>query len=179
MEAYLIGNRVAVLDREAANKLYFGDFYGKFYGIAKPRAPNVMGELELSYFDAMYLCERGAIEVRRLDGSPVSREDLLRVFEENYENFRESYTVYRDLRGRGLVVKSGMKFGTTFAVYRFGPGIDHAPFLVHVLLYESKLDPIEIVRAGRLSHSVRKKFVSAYVNAKTGEVNYFIFKWLM
>jgi len=108
----------------------------------------------------------------------VSPETLRQLGRETYENFDEVYAVYKDLRERGLVVKSGMKFGATFVVYRLGPGLEHAPFLVHVLPYNSKLDPIEIVRAGRLSHSVRKRFVIAFVD-ETGRVGYLQFKWLM
>ncbi|MCD6563648.1 MAG: tRNA-intron lyase [Thermoproteales archaeon] len=177
--AYLVGNRIVILDREKANTLYFRDFYGKFYDIEKPKTPNITKELELSYFDTLYLLEKNVINVKTLDNREIDREELLRIFEQNYENFRESYIVYRDLRMRKLVVKSGMKFGSTFAVYKFGPGIDHAPFLVHVLPYKSKLDPLEIIRAGRLSHSVRKRFIIAYVDSSTMKVNYFIFKWFM
>ncbi len=177
--AYLIGNRIVILDKEKANALYFKDFYGKFYDIEKPKTPNIVKELELSYFDTLYLVEEGILEIKTLNGTSIHKEELIRIFEENYENFKESYIVYKDLRKRKLVVKSGMKFGSTFAVYKFGPGIDHAPFLVHVLPYESKLDPLEIIRAGRLSHSVRKRFIVAYVDSSTMKVNYFIFKWFM
>ncbi|RLF08459.1 MAG: tRNA-intron lyase [Thermoprotei archaeon] len=179
VDAHLIGKRIIILDREIANSLYFKDFYGKFYGVEKPKTPNIMRELELSYFDALYLLENEIIKIKTLDGREVEKNELIRIFEENYENFKEAYIVYKDLKKRKLVVKSGMKFGSTFAVYRFGPGIDHAPFLVHVLPYDSKLDPLEIIRAGRLSHSVRKKFIIAYVNSNTLEVNYFVFKWFM
>ncbi|HDI31862.1 MAG TPA: tRNA-intron lyase [Thermofilum sp.] len=177
--AYLLGNKVVVLDKKKSNKLYFGAFYGKFYDVSKPKVPNIERELELSYFDTLYLMEKGMLEVRNVEDRKLSFEELERIFSKHYENFKETYLVYKDLRERGFIVKSGMKFGTTFAVYKFGPGIDHAPFLVHVLPYGSRLDPIEIIRAGRLSHSVRKKFVIAYINSKTGEVNYFVFKWLM
>jgi len=177
--AYLLGNRIVILDKKEGNKLYFSGFYGKFYDVQKPKVPNVEKELELSCFDAMYLAEKGVLEVRDINDKKLSISELEKTFSSKYENFREAYIVYKDLRERGFVVKSGMKFGTTFAVYKFGPGIDHAPFLVHVLPYESKLDPIEIVRAGRLSHSVRKKFILAYVDSKTDKVSYFVFKWLM
>ncbi|RLE74263.1 MAG: tRNA-intron lyase, partial [Thermoprotei archaeon] len=38
-------------------------------------------------------------------------------------------------------------------------------------------DPIEIIRAGRLSHSVRKKFVIATLNPSTQKILYYTFKW--
>jgi tRNA-intron endonuclease len=175
----LVGKKVVVFDRLRARDLYFNEgFYGKFYTISKPKTPNVERELELSLLEALYLVEKGKLEVEDAGGAKVGSETLRQLGRETYENFDEVYAVYRDLREKGLIVKSGMKFGATFVVYRLGPGLEHAPFLVHVLPYDSKLDPIEIVRAGRLSHSVRKKFVVAYVD-HSGKTGYLEFKWLM
>jgi len=177
--AKLIGKRVVVLDPREGGELYRSGFYGKFYAMPKPKTPDIDRELELSYFDALYLLEKGMLRIVDSEGRGLSKEELIRIFEREFENFREAYLVYRDLRDKGFVVKSGMKYGVTFVVYEYGPGIDHAPFLVHVLPFSGKLDPIEIIRAGRLSHSVRKKLVTAYVNPETGETHYFVFKWLM
>ena len=180
VKAQLIGRRVIVLDRKHARELYFKEgFFGRFFEVPKPKVPSVEKELELSCFDTLYLAENGKLKVIDECGKNVSLEELKKIFNDMYENFEEAYLVYKDLRTKGFVVKSGMKFGATFAVYKFGPGIDHAPFLVHVLPYESKLDPIEIVRAGRLSHSVRKRFVLAYVDPLSKKVRYFVFKWFM
>lgn len=179
LNGVLVGKKVVIFDRSRARDLYFNEgFYGKFFTIGKAKIPIVERELELSLMEALYLMEKGKLVVKDARGGEVSLEDIKRLGRETYENFDEVYAVYRDLREKGLVVKSGMKFGATFAVYRLGPGLEHAPFLVHVLPYDSKLDPIEIVRAGRLSHSVRKKFIVAYVD-HSGRVNYLEFKWLM
>lgn len=179
IEGVLIGKKVVVFDKSRARELYFNEgFYGKFYTISKPKTPNVERELELSLLEALYLVEKGRIRVKDAEGNEVGPESLRQLALETYENFDEVYAVYKDLREKGLVVKSGMKFGATFVVYRLGPGLEHAPFLVHVLPYDSELDPIEIVRAGRLSHSVRKKFVVAYVD-HSGKTGYLEFKWLM
>jgi len=179
LKARLLGPRAVIFDRGGARSLYFDEgFYGKFYTINKPRTPNVERELELSLFDALYLVENGLLEVHDPEGRILSVDEVRRIGARLFENFEEAYAVYKDLRSKGLVVKSGMKFGATFAVYKLGPGLEHAPFLVHVLPYTSKLDPIEIVRAGRLSHSVRKRFIVAFVDPQ-GRVNYLHFQWLM
>lgn len=179
VKGVMVGKKVVIFDKMRARDLYFNEgFYGKFYAISKPKTPNVERELELSLLEALYLVEKGKLGVEDASGVEVSPETLRQLGRETYENFDEVYAVYKDLRERGLVVKSGMKFGATFVVYRLGPGLEHAPFLVHVLPYNSKLDPIEIVRAGRLSHSVRKRFVIAFVD-ETGRVGYLQFKWLM
>ncbi len=177
VQAYLVDSRFVVFDVERGKELYRRGFFGKFVGIRKVKTLDIERPLELTPFEALYLAERGILTLRRLDGREVSVEELRDVCRKSYERFDEAYAVYADLREKGYVVRSGMKFGATFAVYEHGPGIDHAPFLVHVLPYESKLDPVEIVRAGRLSHSVRKKFVIATVHPITKSPEYYALKW--
>ncbi|HDJ89449.1 MAG TPA: tRNA-intron lyase [Thermoprotei archaeon] len=172
----LINHQVIVWNIDDAKKLYKSGFFGKYVGIKKARALEIDKPLELSLIEAAYLVMEGKIKVFNFNRE-LSLEELKEIAEKIYENFEEMFLVYKDLRRKGYVVKSGMKFGTTFAVYKYGPGIDHAPFLVHVIPFNEKLDPIEIVRAGRLSHSVKKKFVIATKDPSSNEILYFIFKW--
>jgi len=172
----LVNNRVLIWDLSSAKTLYKMGFFGKYVGVRKARELETDRPLEVSLVEACYLVEQGILKVEA-DGKVLSLEELLKISRGAYENFDEVYRVYKDLKSRGYVVKSGIRFGTTFAVYEHGPGIDHAPFLVHVLPFSEKLDPLEIIRAGRLSHSVKKRFVLATVDREKGEVHYFVFKW--
>ena len=173
----LVDNRVIVWDVEWANKLYRTGFYGKYVGVRKVKDFEVKRPLELSLLEACYLLEKGIIKVVDGMGRELSLEELMNIGRKTYDNFDDAYLVYKDLKKHGYVIKSGLKFGSTFAVYEHGPGIDHAPFLVHILPYKERLDPLEIIRAGRLSHSVRKKFVIATVEPRSKKVKYFMFKW--
>ena len=175
-EAHLTGSRIVVWDEKQAKQLYKEGFYGKPINVKKPKsAEDVTPPLELSLTEALYLLEKGELKVLREDGREMPVEELKKLAEESYRLFNDLYLVYKDLRDRGYVVKPGMKFGADFAVYQYGPGIDHAPFIVHVVPSSAKLDPIEIVRAGRLSHTVKKKFVIATISGD--KVNYFVFSW--
>jgi tRNA-intron endonuclease len=75
-----------------------------------------------------------------------------------------------------FVVRPGLKFGADFTVYRRGPGLEHSLFVVHVFPLEELRDPVELVKAGRLSHSVRKTFVLASVEAD-GTPTFLMLKW--
>ncbi|MEB3825458.1 MAG: tRNA-intron lyase [Desulfurococcales archaeon] len=173
IRALLHNNTIIVTNYEDAKKLYDTGFYGKPLGIEKPGKEEWSAPLILSRLEALYLLEKNIIEVYRLgDTKPLTAEDI-RLLMSRKELLL--YTVYRDLRDRGLVVRSGLKFGAPFAVYRFGPGIDHAPYIVQVLGSDEEMDPIDIVRAGRLGHSVKKTYVIARVDGD--RVNYIIFKW--
>ncbi|HVL47238.1 MAG TPA: tRNA-intron lyase [Candidatus Thermoplasmatota archaeon] len=74
--------------------------------------------------------------------------------------FDALYPVFRDLRARALVVKTGFKYGTHFRVYRSGPDEGHAPYLVHVLGEKGVPWP-EIAGFIRLAHGVRKAMLFA------------------
>lgn len=175
--ANLVDSRVIVWSIDDSRRLYREGFYGKPVEVRKPKDADFSCPLELSLFEALYLLEKGRIVVVDESGNEVSRDSLLKIARENYNLFDDVYHVYRDLRDKGYVVRPGIKFGADFAVYEYGPGIDHAPFLVEVLPIKSSLDPIEIVRAGRLSHSVRKRFIIATTDPLTRKITYYMFKW--
>lgn len=172
----LVGIKVVVWDLKEAKKIYSLGFYGKPFGIRKPKGLDWNSPLELSILEAYYLVDKGVLKV--YDGDRlVSPRELREYCEKHLERFSLLYPVYRELREKGYVVRSGLKFGCDFAVYERGPGIDHAPYIVHVMESSGEIDPIEIVRAGRLSHSVRKRFIVASVNNRTGEIKYIMFDW--
>ncbi|WXG40908.1 MAG: tRNA-intron lyase [Candidatus Freyarchaeum deiterrae] len=171
------GNRVIVWNPEEGSQLYAEKFYGQPLGIRKPKSPQFTRPLELSLQEALYLLEKEKIELTdAADGHAVTRDELEKRAEQNYIDFKTKYTVYRDLRERGKIVRPGLKFGADFSIYEHGPGIDHAPLIVSVVPQGTQLSAIETVRAGRLATSVRKKFVVATVGP-TGEPRYYMFAW--
>ena len=74
------------------------------------------------------------------------------------------------------IVTPGIKFGSDFAVYEHGPGIDHAPYIIQVMQPESNLTATAIVLAGRLATTVKKKFLVAVVK-DSDEVEFLSFEW--
>ena len=174
----LLYNRVIIPNFECANKIYWNGYYGTFLGVQKPKDKNIQAPLELSLIEAVYLVEKGLIEVWS-KGRKISVNELYGMASNLIERFEELYLVYKDLRERGFVVRRGLKFGCDYLVYRFGPGIDHAPYGVEVLDKSEKYDPITVVRMGRLLHSVRKKLILAIVDTTKDEpeIDYVLFTW--
>ena len=172
----LLGLRVVVFDHGEARELYRLGFYGKPLSISKPRGPDFDAPLELGLMEAVYLAEKGLLCVYSADGKPLDAEGLRRYSSEAIPRFELLYPVYRELREHGYVVRSGLKYGVDFALYEKGPGLEHAPFLVHVVSEDDMVDPLYIVRASRLSHSVRKEFIIAMVRGD-GSIAYLMFEW--
>ena len=172
IRAYITGKSIVIFNPEWSRKIYSMGYYGQTTLIPKPKSLDFSSPLELSPYDTLYLLEKKVIEVVS-SGKMLSFDEAKRIFSGWIENFDVKWFVYRDLRNKGFVVRSGLKFGGTFVVYKHGPGIDHAPFIVDVM--SKNISPIEIVRAGRLATSVRKAFVIA--NVQNNRVEYFVFKW--
>ena len=173
-KARLVGGRVVIPDPADGEEVYRLGFYGAPLGAPKSSPAESGAPLVLNPLEAVYLSERGVIVVEA-DGGPLGPRELWGLLVAGRRRLERLYTVYRDLRSRGLVVRPGLKFGADFAVYRHGPGIDHAPFLVNVVDPGEEVDAGEILRAARLSHSVRKTLTVAV--ERDGEVEYIMFKW--
>ena len=171
----LLGIKVIVPETKVASKIYREGFYGKPFGIRKPGPKDYNEVLELSLVEALFLVENNVLKVIDEDDNELSFNELHEKAVKKIPDFDELYLVYKDLRNKGFIVRSGLKFGSDYSLYRRGPGIDHAPFLIHVFDEERMIDPIEIVRAGRLSHSVKKRFILSVVG-RSG-VKYVAFKW--
>ena len=174
----LIENFLVVWDPNDGSQLYKNGFYGKPLGISKPKIPEFKVPLILDIMEGLYLAEKGLITIA--EGSKnrrVGLQKLRQKAEQLYEEFNEKYAVYQDLRESGLVVTPGIKFGCDFAVYKYGPGVEHAPYMVSVKNVDSEMSATEIVKAGRLATTVRKRFIIAVPNLEAGETKYLIFKW--
>ncbi len=176
IRAELIQGNIIVWDIGSGRELYKLGYYGKPLGISKPKSLDFDAPLILDVIEAVYLVEKNILEVYE-DGRRLSLEELMRRAEEHYENFRERYLVYKDLRDRGFIVTPGIKFGSDFAVYRVGPGLEHAPFIVQVKLPREKLSALDIVRSGRLATTVRKYFTVAVPEVDKNKVSYILFEW--
>ena len=174
----LIENFLVVWNPKEGSELYVNVFYGKPLGIAKPKTPEFSVPLILDLMEGLYLLEKGMITVYEgLRKAKVGTRKLRKMAKDLYEEFDEKYLVYQDLRDNGLIVTPGIKFGCDFAVYRHGPGFEHAPYMVSVKKTKSMITATEIVKAGRLATTVRKRFIIATPSSGKEKVRYLIFKW--
>ncbi|MDH7606361.1 MAG: tRNA-intron lyase [Candidatus Bathyarchaeota archaeon] len=173
-----IENFLVVWNPADGSELYKMGFYGKPLGIPKPKIPEFNVPLILDLMEGLYLTEKGIITVYEgPEKRKVSLKKLRQKARTLYEEFDEKYAVYRHLRDSGMVVTPGVKFGCDFAVYKHGPGLEHAPYMVSVKKAASELTATEIVKAGRLATTVRKRFIIAVPDLGKEKIRYLIFKW--
>ncbi|MCW4006017.1 MAG: tRNA-intron lyase [Candidatus Bathyarchaeota archaeon] len=173
----LLENFLVVWDSTQGSQLYKNGYYGKPIGIAKPKIPEFSVPLILDLMEGVYLTEKNLITVYEDSEKKVTLKKLKQKAKQLYDEFDQKYVVYQDLRDSGLIVTPGIKFGCDFAVYKYGPGIEHAPYMVSVKTPGSDISATEIVKAGRLATTVRKRFIIAVPGLGEEKVKYLIFKW--
>jgi len=179
IQAEFIENFLVVWDPAKGSELYRQGYYGKPIGIPKPKIMEFNVPLVLDLMEGLYLAEKEILAVREgiRKKKEVNKRKLRQRARKLHEEFDLKYAVYRDLRDHGLIVTPGIKFGCDFAVYKRGPGIEHAPYMVSVKKATDEVTATELVKAGRLATTVRKRFIVAVPDPETEKIRYLIFKW--
>jgi tRNA-intron endonuclease len=149
-EALLLRDRVLVLDQCEAQMLHNIEFFGKLVGAT----------LHLSLLETAYLLERGLISVRGADtGRVIGAEAFKKRARKAQPDFDLRLRIYADLKSRGILVKTGFKYGSHFRAYTGDPETNHAKYLVHSIPENYVGMWAEISRAVRLAHGVKKEIL--------------------
>ena len=155
-DLFLLGDKVVLRDADLAEHLYASVFYGKLTKESR---------LLLSLVEAAYLIKKGLLE--------LSFEQFIERAAGIESDFMAKYKVYEDLREKGLILKTGFKFGSHFRVYK---AVDqkHSLDLIHVLPEEHIFSMSDLARAVRLAHGVKKRMVFSFTEDVGAEsrINY-------
>ncbi|MFC6874110.1 tRNA-intron lyase [Halobellus marinus] len=161
VDADLLADRVVCY--EAADALYERRFYGqRLFGRNADSGP-----LQLSLVEGAYLAQRDVVGV-----DPAAVVERGRDVEG--DRFDRRLRVYAALRDRGVVPKSGFKFGADFRVYTDFTDVDslsHSTDLVRVLDPGHDFYPRDLSLDVRLAGGVRKRMVFALA-AANGEIDW-------
>ena len=163
--AVLVEDRVMLWDPQLIKDLRSTGFYGKVIG----------SSLQLALTESAYLMEQGILDIKLArTRRKLTLKHFIRIAKKIQPDFEQRLNVYHNLKSRGLIVKTGFKYGAHFRVYEGDPNSDHSEFLVHGVssTFESSWE--EISRAVRLAHGVRKKMLFGRVlgTEVEGEIEY-------
>jgi tRNA-intron endonuclease, archaea type len=131
------------------------------------------GKVIYSEFEALFLVETKKAQVLK-NNKQLSENNLINMFSKKNKNFLVSYVVYKDLRSKGYIVKTAIKFGSDFRVYK--PHDNHARFIVYPTA-DNKISIQELTSKTRISHSTSKKLLLAFVDSEQ-DITYFEIDWL-
>jgi len=135
------------------------EFFGKPFGEM----------LQLSFVEGLYLLKKHILEIQTTDGTILTEEKCVHLMQKSQPDITQRLVVFQDLKQRGLLVKTGFKFGAHFRAYSKHPEQTHAEYLIHVIEKGFTSIWAEVSRAVRLAHSVNKEFLFACIDGKTIE----------
>ncbi len=137
------------------------------------------GRVQLSLLEGLYLTEAGKLGVVVSKGKKVSFDEYLKRAQKFEPKFLIRYAVFKDIRSRGYIVKTALKFGADFRIYDRGvkPGEDHAKWVVYPVHESEVLTWYEFAAKNRVAHSTKKRLLLGIVDDEN-DVTYYEVKWM-
>ncbi|MDP7115974.1 MAG: tRNA-intron lyase [Candidatus Woesearchaeota archaeon] len=169
IKALLSENKIITEDSDEARELFNQGAFGAM----------VKKQIELSLLEGVYLSEKGKLVVFNQRNKEIPNETLLKKAKAQQKNFWIKFCVFRDMRNRGYIVKTALKFGAEFRVYDRGikPGEDHARWILYPVHESSTSTWHEFAAKNRVAHSTKKRLLIGVVDDE-GEVSYWEVRWL-
>lgn len=167
IQAYIIGEVISSNDSKARS-LYKKSFFGEPVG----------EKIQYSLSEALYLTEKGNMEIFSRN-KKIPKKELLNKFRRIDKKIQIKYPVFNDLRNKGYILKTALKFGADFRVYDKGikPGKKHAKWLLFTEHESKKLTWHEFSAKNRVAHSTKKNLLLAIVDEEN-KITYYEVSWL-
>ena len=167
IQAHLTGQIVSSNTSEAKffyKKSNFGEMVGE--------------KIHYSLPETLFLVEKRRMEIYSRN-KKISTRELLNKFRRIDKRIQIKYPVFKNLREKGYIVKTALKFGADFRVYEKGlkPGKKHAKWIVFVDHESNKLTWHEFSAKNRVAHSTKKNLLLAIVDEENS-ITYYEVRWL-
>jgi tRNA-intron endonuclease len=166
----VVGERIILVSSDAARDLYAQSRYGTIVA---------GGRVQLSLLEALFLVEKEKITVYDGRSRALDHDGLIAVGKRIDKSISVKYAVFRDLRARGYIVKTALKFGADLRVYDRGvkPGEDHAKWIVYPVHETRHMTWYEFAAKNRVAHSTKKRLLIGIVDDED-DVTYYEIKWI-
>ncbi len=137
------------------------------------------GKVQLSLSEALFLLEKKKIVIYDGRKKEMDFETFIRRASKVEAKFWVRYIVYKDMRNRGYIVKTALKFGADFRVYDRGikPGQDHARWIVYPVHEGEKYTWFDFAAKNRVAHSTKKRLMMGVVDDEN-DVTYWEIRWV-
>ncbi|MCK9595650.1 tRNA-intron lyase [Candidatus Pacearchaeota archaeon] len=167
IKSYIMGEIISSADT-LAYSLYEKSHFGE------PREDKI----QYSIAEAIFLVEKGKMEIFAKD-KKLSKKEFIEKCRKIDKKIQIKYLVFKDLRERGYVVKTALKFGADFRVYDKGakPGEKHARWIVFAEHESKGLTWHEFSAKNRVAHSTKKNLLLAIADEE-GDISYYEVKWI-
>jgi tRNA-intron endonuclease len=122
-----------------------------------------------SPFECLYLVETK--NAQAIKHKPLNESQIISLFSSKEKSFYVKYIVFKHLRQKGLIVKTGSKFGAEFRVYENSIR-NHAKYLVYPIKQSEKTNWNEFISKARIAHSTAKILLLALVDSEDNVLFY-------
>lgn len=135
------------------------------------------GKVEYALAESLFLVSEGKMIVffgkKELDEDKLTRK--LKKLDKKIET---KFAVFRDLRKKGYIIKTALKFGAEFRVYEKGnkPGETHARWILYTAKEHESINWHEFAAKNRIAHSTNKALLIGIVDEE-GDVSYYEVSW--
>ncbi len=148
----------------------------EFYDKSRYGEP-LQKKIQYSLVEGLYLVEREKMLIMK-GNKELSFEQLMKLAIKIEANLFVRYAAFKDMRTRGYIVKTALKFGADFRIYDRGvkPGDDHAKWIMYPIREADVCSWYEFSAKNRVAHSTRKRLLIAIVDEES-DVTYYEIKW--
>lgn len=168
-DAHLVSRNILAESDNITRDLYDKSRFGE---------PVDKNKFQYGLIEALFLLEKERINIYD-EKKKLDFDSFLKKASKLDKTFWIKYCVFRDLRKRGYIVKTALKFGADFRVYDRGvkPGDDHAKWIVFPVHETDSFSWHEFSAKNRVAHSTRKSLLIAIVDEES-DVTYYSVSWI-
>jgi len=129
--------------------------------------------------EALFLVDAKKMEIVDSKDKKISERELMKKFEKLDKRFKIKYLVFSDLRQKGYIVKTALKFGAEFRVYDKGKyvGEDHARWILFPVSENQQMTWQDFSAKNRIAHSTNKKLLIGVADEEN-QVSYYEVNWM-
>ncbi len=168
IKAFLVGEKISS-NTKTAIEIFSNQRFGEKVG----------EKIEYTLSEALFLVENKKMDICDYLGKKLNEKLLHFKFQKIDKKFKIKYQVFKDLRARGYIVKTALKFGAEFRVYDKGKSVgkSHARWILFPVSENQIMTWHEFSAKNRVAHSTKKNLLIAIVDDE-GDVSYYEVKWI-
>ncbi len=167
-QATMTGRRIISEDSDKARELYAKSRFGEIE----------QGCVHFSVYEGLFLLDKEKLRIVDGQGKLITHSRFIKRMK-GKNDFLVRYAVFKDLRSRGYIVKTALKFGADFRVYDKGikPGEDHARWIVFCVHESEKQTWKDFSAKNRVAHPTKKNLLIAVVDDEL-DATYWEVSWV-
>lgn len=138
----------------------------------------IRDRIEYSWVEALFLKNKKQLELNSKN-KILTFEEAIQKARKQDKRIETKLSLFEDLRNKGYIVKTALKFGADFRIYKKNtqPGQDHALWLAYAVRESEPHTWHDFAAKNRVAHSTKKKLLIGIVDDEN-DVLYYEISWL-